>query len=148
MPPAAASYVRRHPCLTPVAMTKWQVGVLPMDGGGDKRGFSLRGHVIYHVYSDNGKILAWAGRDPNVVEGFNDVINLDTLGIPAVAIMSNRITETQVAKITAWAKQLGNNKVTLLFDCEPTGDEGAKEAIWLFAQLDLFHRVAARCDVA
>jgi len=30
-----------------------------------------------------------------VVEGFNDVISLDNLGIPAVAIMSNRITERQ-----------------------------------------------------
>ena len=33
MPPAAASYVRRHPCLTPDAMAKWRAGVLPLDGG-------------------------------------------------------------------------------------------------------------------
>ncbi len=202
LPPASASYVRRHPCLTPDAMTKWQVGVLPMNSGGDKRGFSLRGHIIYPIHSEEGKILAWVGRDPIyeqkerefshltpteratasapmkhrfpkgfhrgqelygqqatrlnepgyresisqhgiiVVEGFNDVIHLDTLGIPAVAIMSNRITETQVAKITAWSKQLGNHQITLLFDCEPTGDEGAKEALWLFTQNGLNVRLA------
>ncbi len=197
MPPPAASYVRRHPCLSPESMTKWCVGVLPMDGGSDKRGFSLRGQIIYPVQSEDGQILAWIGRDPKyeekerdfsrltpterteasapmkhrfpkgfhrglelfgqqasrlqepgyretiarhgliVVEGFNDVIGLDNLGVPAVAIMSNRITEAQVEKITRWSRQLASGKVTLLFDCEPTGDDGAKEALWLLAQRGL-----------
>jgi hypothetical protein len=197
MPPAAASYVRRHPCLSPESMTKWRVGVLPMDGGSDKRGLSLRGQVIYPVQAEDGQALAWIGRDPRyeekerdfsrltpaerteasapmkhrfpkgfhrglelfgqqasrlqepgyreaiarhgliVVEGFNDVIGLDNLGIPAVAIMSNRITETQVEKLIRWSRQLASGKVTLLFDCEPTGDDGAKEALWLLAQRGL-----------
>ena len=72
-----------------------------------------------------------------VVEGFNDVIGLDNLGIPAVAIMSNRITEHQIEKIARWAKQLANGKVSLLFDCEQTGDDGAKEALWFFAERGL-----------
>ena len=165
--------------------------------GDDKRGFSLRGNIIYPVLSEDGQVLAWIGRDPTceqkerdfarptpaerteatapikyrfpkgfhrglelfgqqasrlkepgyresiarhgilVVEGFNDVIGLDNLGIPAVAIMSNRITEQQIEKVARWAKLLANGKVTLMFACEQTGDDGAKEAIWLFSQRGL-----------
>ncbi len=64
-----------------------------------------------------------------VVEGFNDVLALDHLGVPAVAICSNRITEQQVAKVVRWAKQLAGGKVSLMFDCEGNGDEGAKETL-------------------
>ncbi len=197
MNPAASAYIRRHSCLTPDSMRKWRVGYLPHDGGGDKRGWSLRGHIVYPVFSEDGKVLSWVGRDPLfeqkqneydairpelrggkpppmkhkfpkgfhrgqelfgqqasrlkepgyheaiarhgiiVVEGFNDVIGLDNLGVPAVAICSNRITETQVTKIAGWAEQLTDRKVTLLFDCEQPGDDGAKEALWLFAQRGL-----------
>ena len=194
---AAASYVRQHPCLTPELMRKWRCGYLPNDGGGDKRGWSLRGHIVYPMLSEDGKVLAWIGRDPAyeqklaeydsirpelrgdkippmkhkvpkgfhrgqelfgqhasrlkepgyreaiskngiiVVEGYNDVINLDNLGIPAVAICSNRITQAQVEKINRWSQQLASGKVTLLFDCEPTGDEGAKDALWQLTQRGL-----------
>ncbi len=72
MPPAAASYVRRHPCLSPESMAKWRVGVLPMDGGGDKRGFSLRGNLIYPLLSEEGQVLAWIGRDPNYAKRKNE----------------------------------------------------------------------------
>lgn len=79
-----------------------------------------------------------------VVEGFNDVLALDALGVPAVAICSNRITREQVAKVVRWAKQLAGDKVSLMFDCEGAGDEGAKETLWLLAQLapDLDVRLA------
>jgi len=53
-----------------------------------------------------------------LVEGFNDVINLDTFGIPALAIMSNRMTEAQGEKVIRFAKQPGINRVNLMFDCE------------------------------
>jgi DNA primase len=72
-----------------------------------------------------------------VVEGFNDVIGLDALGVPAVAIMSNRITEQQVAKIERWSRTLAGGKVTLLFDADDEGDAGAKEAHWQLAQRGL-----------
>ena len=49
---AAAAYVRRHPCLSSESMQKWRVGYLPQDGGGDKRGWSLRGNLIYPVVSE------------------------------------------------------------------------------------------------
>ena len=197
MPPAAASYVRRHVCLSPASMQKWRVGVLPQDAGSDKRGWSLRGHVLYPILSENGKLLAWVSRDPQfemkdqafsqlpteqrskdkkpskhrfpvdfhrglelfgqhasritetgyaetiarhgviVVEGFNDVLGLDAIGVPAVGIMSNKVTVEQVAKIERFAKRLANGKVTLLFDADEPGDNGAKETLWLLAQRGL-----------
>ena len=72
-----------------------------------------------------------------VVEGFNDVIGLDAIGVPALAIMSNKITEPQVAKIERFARLLAGGKVTLLFDADDAGDDGAKEALWLLAQRGL-----------
>src|SRR5439155_11770596 len=66
-----------------------------------------------------------------VVEGFNDVLGLDALSVPAVAIMSNKITEQQVLKIERFAKALAGGKLTLLFDADDAGDAGAKEALWL-----------------
>ena len=202
MNPAAAAYVRRHPCLTPESMRKWRCGYLPNDGGGDKRGWSLRGQIVYPVLSEDGKVLSWVGRDPAyeekdrefsqllpearaskeppakhrfpkgfhrglelfgqeanrlnepgyrefiekngiiVVEGFNDVIGLDNLGIPAVGVMSNRITETQMAKVSRWARRLSSGKVVLMFDCQESGIEGMKAALWGFAQLKLDVRLA------
>jgi hypothetical protein len=194
MHPAAASYIRRHPALSPESMTKWRVGYLPLDGGGDKRGWSLRGHILYPLRAEDGKVLAWIGRDPAfeekerdflrllpeerakgkppqkhkvpagfarglqlfgqhasrlqepgyrefiaqhgivVVEGFNDVIGLDNLGVPSVGLCSNRMTAEQADKIDRFARRLADGTVTLLMDCDESGDEGAKEALWLLAQ--------------
>lgn len=197
MHPVAAAYVRRHWCLSPESMRKFRVGVLPMDGGGDKRGFSLRGHIVYSLLSEEGDVLAWIGRDPEferkqqefdalrpemrgdreaphkhkvpkglhrsielfgqhasrlrepgyretiarcgilISEGFNDVIGLDNIAVPAVGLGSNKISEAQVDKVTGWARRLSDGKVTLMFDCQETGDSGAKEALWMFAQRGL-----------
>jgi len=194
MHPAAASYVRRHPALSPESMKKWRVGYLPLDGGGDKRGWSLRGHILYPMRTEDGKVLAWIGRDPAfeekereflrllpeerakekppqkhkvpsgfarggelfgqhasrlqepqyretiartgiiVVEGFNDVIGLDNIGVPSVGLCSNRMTEEQADKVARFACQLADGTVTLLMDCDGPGDEGAKEALWLLTQ--------------
>lgn len=197
MNPAAAGYVRRHPCLTSESMTKWRCGYLPHDGGGDKRGWSLRGSILYPVLSEHGQVLAWVGRDVQheqkerdfkqlspversgkeppakhrfpkgfhrgvelfgqhaarlkepgyrefiarngliLVEGFNDVIGLDNLGVPALGIMSNRMTDAQGEKVIRFATQLGIRRVNLMFDCEATGVEGAKEALWFFAEREM-----------
>jgi hypothetical protein len=197
MNPTAAAYVRRHPCLTSESMAKWRCGYLPHDGGGDKRGWSLRGSILYPVLSEHGKVLAWVGRDVQyeqkereyqqlspaersgkeppakhrfpkgfhrglelfgqhasrlkepgyrdfisqhgliIVEGFNDVIGLDNLGIPALGIMSNRMTDAQGEKVARWAKQVANDRVNLMFDCEASGVEGAKDALWFFAERQL-----------
>lgn len=64
-----------------------------------------------------------------VVEGPNDVIALDRLGVPAVGLCSNTITQHQVQKVTQWASQFGNGTVTLMFDCDVEGENGAKQAL-------------------
>lgn len=64
MSPEASAYVRRHTCLSSAAMKKWQVGYLPKDGGGDKRGWSLRDHLIYAFRNEDGEVIAFVGRDP------------------------------------------------------------------------------------
>ncbi|MDB5389430.1 MAG: primase [Planctomycetaceae bacterium] len=69
-----------------------------------------------------------------IVEGPNDVIALDSLGIPAVGLMSNIITDDQVMKITRWAELVGNHRVTLLLDCDAPGETGMKEALWKLSQ--------------
>ncbi len=198
MPPAAAMYVRRHTCLSPAAMQKWRIGVMPGDGGGDKRAWSLRGQILYPILSEDGQVLAWVARDPQfeskeiafnalsaearakekspphkhrfpvgfargqelfgqqaarlkepgyresigrigiiVVEGFNDVLGLDALAVPSVAIMSNKITTEQVSKIERFARNLAGGKVSLLFDADHEGDNGVKESLWLLAQRGL-----------
>jgi hypothetical protein len=45
-------------------------------------------------------------------------------------------------KVAKWAKQLASGKVTLMFDCEPSGIDGAKEALWFFAERQLDVRLA------
>lgn len=182
MNPAAAGYIRRHACLSSESMTKWRCGYLPNDGGGDKRGWSLRGSILYPVLSEQGKVLAWAGRDVQfeqkekeyqqlspaersgkespakhrfpkgfhrgielfgqqasrleesgyrefitqhgliIVEGFNDVIGLDALGVPALSIMSNRMTEPQGEKIARFAKRLGSIEEWIAGACDDTDE--------------------------
>jgi 5S rRNA maturation endonuclease (ribonuclease M5) len=65
-----------------------------------------------------------------VVEGMNDVIRLDELGICAVGICSNRATETQVESISKFANQIANGRVVLFPDNDPEGEAGFKELLW------------------
>lgn len=186
MSPSASAYVRRRPFLTPELMGKWRVGYLPSDGGGDKRGWSLRGCILYPLLSIDGKLLGWIGRDPQyeeklsewegsdrrspppskhrfpkglqrgieffgqqgsrlkepgyrdvierqgllVVGSFNDVLALDALGIPAIGLMGESITEEQVAKLALWARRLARGRVSLMLPCNAAGDSAAKEAAW------------------
>ena len=202
MNPAAAAYIRTYPSFPFEPNTTWRCGYMPQDGHRDKRGWSLRGHILYPLLSEEGKVLSWIGRDPAyeekerafqslapaeradkaaptkhklpkgfhrgqelygqhagrlkepgyrefiaahgivVVEGFNDVIGLDNLGIPAVGLMSNRITAEQVEKIKRFALHLASGKVLLMLDGDSHGDEGAKEALWLLSQQNLDVRLA------
>jgi 5S rRNA maturation endonuclease (ribonuclease M5) len=73
-----------------------------------------------------------------VVEGPNDVIALDALGVPAVGLCSNRLTKEQSAKLVRFAKFVSRGRVVLLLDCDPPGEAGAKEALW---------QLALHCDV-
>jgi hypothetical protein len=63
-----------------------------------------------------------------IVEGPNDVIALDALGIPAVALCSNTITRTQAKRAAELAATVGG-LVTLLLDCDVEGEKGAQQAV-------------------
>jgi LDH2 family malate/lactate/ureidoglycolate dehydrogenase len=59
----------------------------------------------------------------------NDVIALDSHGINAVALCSNRIAEGQIEKLVRWSKELANGKVTLMLDNDEEGHEGTMATI-------------------
>jgi hypothetical protein len=65
-----------------------------------------------------------------VVEGFNDRLRLHELGVMSVAIMSNKITDEQTAKLAEYAIRYGHNRVGIMHDANSPGDEGAKETLW------------------
>ncbi|MEZ6129004.1 MAG: hypothetical protein R3C59_09995 [Planctomycetaceae bacterium] len=75
-----------------------------------------------------------------VVEGMNDVIRLDELEVAAVALTSNRATDTQVQTLTRFAHQTSNNLITLLPDCDEEGESGFKDLLWRLAE----HRTKTR----
>ncbi len=77
-----------------------------------------------------------------VVEGFNDAIRVRELGDTAVAIMSNTITKQQVEKVTAMARDKAGGRVTLLFDNDVEGENGARQALWEIAQHGVDVRLA------
>lgn len=64
-----------------------------------------------------------------VVEGPNDVIRLDTLDVPAVALCSNTITSHQAEKTAQLAHALCYGTVTLMLDCDAEGEAGSKQAV-------------------
>jgi 5S rRNA maturation endonuclease (ribonuclease M5) len=65
-----------------------------------------------------------------VVEGANDVIRLDTLGVAAVGLCSNKATDEQVQKIVRYAKRAANGRVLLLPDTDEEGESGFRELTW------------------
>ncbi|QDT45691.1 DNA primase [Gimesia alba] len=62
-----------------------------------------------------------------LVEGPNDAINLHTLGIPALAVCSNTITETQADKLATLVKEISGGYVSVMFDLDHAGENGAKQ---------------------
>ena len=56
--------------------------------------------------------------------------------------MSNRMTEAQGEKTLRFARQLSINRINLMFDCDESGTEGAKEALWFFAERQIDVRLA------
>ena len=72
-----------------------------------------------------------------LVEGFNDVIGLDALKVPAMAICSNHMSDEQATKIVRLAKSLSQGRVRLMLDCDAEGDDGAKEAAWKLLEAGL-----------
>ena len=69
-----------------------------------------------------------------VVEGPNDVIALDAIGVPSVGLCSNQITTEQVEKIAKWARLFADGTVTLMLDLDQAGQSGARQAAYELAQ--------------
>ena len=69
-----------------------------------------------------------------VVEGPNDAIALDALGVPAVALCSNTVTREQIEKVARLAKELSGGIVTLMLDCDPEGENGVQQVLPLLAE--------------
>jgi 5S rRNA maturation endonuclease (ribonuclease M5) len=72
-----------------------------------------------------------------VVEGMNDVIRLDELGVCAVGICSNKATEQQIEMLTKFARQVANDRVMLFPDQDEEGKAGFKDLLWSLAERKL-----------
>lgn len=70
-----------------------------------------------------------------LVEGPNDVIRLDTLGVSAVGLCSNTITREQADKVARLAREVGNGTVTVFLDCDAEGENGMKQCLGYLSQL-------------
>jgi 5S rRNA maturation endonuclease (ribonuclease M5) len=65
-----------------------------------------------------------------IVEGANDVIHLDALGVAAVGLCSNKATDEQVQKIVRYAKRAAAGRVMLLPDTDDEGESGFRDLAW------------------
>jgi 5S rRNA maturation endonuclease (ribonuclease M5) len=81
-----------------------------------------------------------------VVEGMNDVIRLDELGVCAVGICSNKATEQQIEMLTKFARQVANNRVMLFPDQDEEGKAGFKDLLWSLAERKLAVSLANPTD--
>lgn len=70
-----------------------------------------------------------------LVEGPNDVIRLDTLGVGSVGLCSNTISREQVERAAKIARELGNGIVTVFLDCDEQGENGMKQCLGYLSQL-------------
>ena len=64
-----------------------------------------------------------------LVEGPNDVMALNGLGVPAVAVCSNTVTDEQADKLAALAREFGGNTVSVMFDLDREGINGSQQTI-------------------
>jgi hypothetical protein len=64
MPPLASRYFRIRSWLTDELARLFRMGYLPRDAGENKSGGTMRGNVVYAYADEQGRPLAWFGRDP------------------------------------------------------------------------------------
>lgn len=69
-----------------------------------------------------------------VVEGMNEVLRMETLGVAAVGLGSNKATQTQVEKLIRFARQAGDGRIVLLPDCDEEGEKAFRELLWKLAE--------------
>ncbi|MCA8999132.1 MAG: hypothetical protein KDA80_19175 [Planctomycetaceae bacterium] len=77
-----------------------------------------------------------------VVEGQNDVMRLDCLGIPAVGLCSCKATQTQVETLERIAQTVCQGRLVLMPDLDEEGEAGFKELLWELAERRLQVAVA------
>lgn len=65
-----------------------------------------------------------------VVEGMNEVLRMETLGVVAVGLGSNKATQTQLEKLIRFARQAGDGQIVLLPDCDEEGEKAFRELLW------------------
>jgi 5S rRNA maturation endonuclease (ribonuclease M5) len=99
---------------------------------GFHRGLELFGQ---HVLQAPGIAEKLRGLGLLLVEGPNDVIRLDTLGVPAVGLCSNQITREQAEKAARLARAVAGGVVTVFLDCDEEGENGMKQCLGYLAQV-------------
>jgi len=103
---------------------------------GYHRGLELYGQQAYRL--QDRRLKESLGRHGLVVvEGQNDVIRLDCLGIAAVALCSNQATDAQLDKLETIARGACNGRLLLMPDNDPEGEAGAKDLLWHLASRGL-----------
>lgn len=123
---------------------EWERRGRPEKGKPMKHRFVKGFHRGLELYGQNGKLRLQDERLREsiarlglfVVEGPNDVIRLDCLGVGAVGLCSNKATDEQVAKIGSFARQIAGGKVVLLPDTDGEGEAGCKELLWKLHQAE------------
>ena len=65
-----------------------------------------------------------------LVEGFTDRLRLHELGAMSVAMMSNTLTDEQTELLARYAKEFAHNRLGIMHDTDPQGDEGAQKTLW------------------
>jgi len=72
-----------------------------------------------------------------IVEGMNDVMRLDEMQVAAVGLGSNKVTAEQLDKLTRFARQLTNNRVLLMPDCDEEGETGFRDLLWKLCEVQI-----------
>lgn len=65
-----------------------------------------------------------------IVEEMNDVMRLNEMQVAAIGLGSNKVTTEQLGKLTRFARQLTNNRILLMPDCDEEGEAGFKDLLW------------------
>jgi len=98
---------------------------------GFQRGLELFGQ---HRLKEDGVAERVRGIGIVVVKGPNDVIALDAMGVPAVALCATAITSEQVQKVAKLARETGAQVVTVMLDCTEAGSLAARVVVVELAQ--------------
>ncbi len=123
---------------------EWEQAGRPDDKRPMKHRFVKDFHRGLELYGQNGAARL---KEPHVreslaniglvvAEGPNDIIKLDTLGVAAVGLCSNKATDEQVEKIARFAKRLASGRVVLMPDNDAEGEDGFKELLWQLNQCE------------